>query len=122
MGRCFISLAALFGATSVALGAWGSHGLKSRFTPELLEVFRTAVHYQQIHALALLGVGILALYRPSLWINASGVLFTLGILGFSGTLYLRTLWDLNLGFATPLGGMIFMLAWLILGVTAWRIR
>lgn len=120
MGRYMILLAAVLGGSSVALGAWASHGLKSQLTPETLEVFRTAVLYQQLHALALLGVGVLALYRPSRWANLSGGLFVLGVLGFSGTLYARTLLDLNLGFLTPLGGMTLMAAWGILGIAAWR--
>lgn len=120
MGRYMILLAGLFGSSSVALGAWASHGLKGRLAPEALDIFHTAVHYQQIHALALLGAGLLALYRPSRWVDLSGGLFVLGILGFSGTLYARTLWDIPVGFITPLGGVTFMLAWLMLGIAAWR--
>lgn len=122
MARLFLILAAVFGGTGVALGALGAHGLKNRLSPELLEIFRTAVHYQQIHALALLGVGILALHHASRWVSLSGGLFSLGILGFSGTLYLRTLLDLNLGPMTPLGGLILMAGWLTLGLSALSFR
>lgn len=122
MARLWFIVAAIFGGTGVALGAMAAHGLKGRLAPEMLEVFQTAVHYQQLHALALLGVAALALHQTSRWLTLSGGLFTLGILGFSGSLYLRTLADITgLGLITPLGGLTLMLGWLMLGIAAWRL-
>lgn len=122
MARWLLILAACFGGTSVALGALGAHALKDRLSPEFLDIFRTAVHYQQMHALALLGIGIWALYRPCTLLKVAGGFFTLGIIGFSGALYLRTLLDINLGPVTPLGGLALMMGWLMLGIVGWRVR
>ena len=65
MARLWLLLSACAGFTGVALGAFAAHGLKSQLTPAYLAVFQTGAHYQLIHALALLGVGLLALLRPA---------------------------------------------------------
>lgn len=122
MSRHFVLLAALFGFTGVALGAFAAHGLRGRLSPEYLAVFQTGVLYQLVHALALLGVGLLALHWRSRLLGAAGGLFALGILLFSGSLYLLTLSSLKLGMVTPLGGVCFLAGWLCLVLAAWRAR
>lgn len=122
MSRPFVLLAALLGLTGVALGAFAAHGLRARLSPEHLAVFQTGVLYQLIHALALLGVGALALHWRSWLLGAAGALFVAGILLFSGSLYLLTLSSLKLGLITPLGGLCLMLGWLCLALAAWRAR
>lgn len=123
MARLWLLLAALGGFTGVALGAFAAHGLKYRLSPEYLAVFQTGTHYQLIHALALFGVGLLALHRPGRWVNLAGGLFTAGILLFSGSLYLLTLSGVRgLGMITPFGGVAFLLGWLCLGLVAWRLK
>lgn len=123
MARVFLIFAALFGLTGVGLGAFAAHGLRGRLTPAYLDVFQTGVHYQQIHALALLGAGLLALRLRSRMLLAAGVLFGLGILLFSGSLYLLTLSGLGrLGMITPFGGVCLMAGWLLLGMAALRLR
>ncbi|ASL28305.1 DUF423 domain-containing protein [Azotobacter chroococcum] len=121
MARVFLMLAALFGFAGVALGAFGAHGLRGLLSPEYLEVFQTGVHYQQFHALALLVVGLLALHRPGRLLASAGILFGLGILMFSGSLYLLTLGGFKLGLVTPFGGLAFLLGWLCLGLAGWRL-
>jgi len=122
MVRAFLLLAALFGFSGVALGAFAAHGLKSRLSAEYLAVFQTGVHYQLIHALALLAVALLALQLPGRLLTAAGVLFVLGILLFSGSLYGLTLSGIGkLGMVTPLGGLAFLAGWLCLGLAAWRL-
>ncbi len=91
MLRPFLLLAAFFGFTGVALGAFAAHGLKKQLSAEYLAVFQTGVHYQLIHALALFGVALLATRLDGRLVSAAGGLFTLGILLFSGSLYLLTL-------------------------------
>lgn len=120
MSRLFVFFAALFGGSGVALGAFAAHGLRARLSPEYLSVFQTGVLYQLVHALALLGVGVLALHWRSRLLAAAGGLFILGILLFSGSLYLLTLSSLRLGLLTPLGGLCFMVGWSCLALTAWR--
>lgn len=123
MLRTFLLLAAVFGGSGVALGAFAAHGLKARLSLEYLAVFQTGVHYQLIHALALFGVALLAERWPGRLLRAAGSFFTAGILLFSGSLYLLTLSGLGkLGMITPLGGVCFLAGWLCLGLTAWRAR
>lgn len=122
MVRPFLMLAALFGLTGVALGAFAAHGLKSQLSAAYLAVFQTAVHYQLIHALALFGVALLALHAPSRLLSAAGALFGLGVLLFSGSLYLLTLTGLKVGIVTPIGGVAFMGGWLCLLLAGWKLR
>ena len=121
MLRSFLMLAAFFGFTGVALGAFAAHGLKARLSAEYLAIFHTGVTYQLIHALALFGVAILSVHLPGKLVTWAGALFILGILLFSGSLYVLTLTGISkLGIITPLGGTAFLAGWLCLGLTAWR--
>lgn len=122
MARLWLLLSACAGFTGVALGAFAAHGLKSQLTPAYLTVFQTGTQYQLVHALALFGVGLLALLRPSRLVSCAGSLFALGILLFSGSLYALTLSGISaLGMVTPLGGVAFLAGWACLGVAAWQL-
>jgi len=122
MARLWLLLSAGAGFTGVALGAFAAHGLKSQLTPAYLAVFQTGAHYQLVHALALFGVGLLALLRPAPLVNCAGALFTLGIALFSGSLYALTLSGISaLGMVTPFGGLAFLAGWLCLGMAAWKL-
>ena len=122
MLRGFLMLAAFFGFTGVALGAFAAHGLKQRLSPEYLAVFHTGVTYQLFHTLALLAVALLAVHLPGRLLLWAGVLFAVGILLFSGSLYALTLSGVGqLGIITPFGGLAFLLGWLCLGLAAWRL-
>jgi uncharacterized membrane protein YgdD (TMEM256/DUF423 family) len=120
MDRAFLLMGALAGATGVALGAFGAHGLRSRLTPEMLAVFETGVRYHLYHAIALLGtVPIMARFEGSRLVIAAGWLFVAGIVLFSGSLYLLALTGITmLGAITPLGGVAFLCAWACLAVAA----
>ncbi|EJM85666.1 DUF423 domain-containing protein [Pseudomonas sp. GM60] len=122
MLRGFLMLAAFFGFTGVALGAFAAHGLKSRLTPEYLTIFHTGVTYQLVHTLALLGVALLATQIPGRLITWAGASFAIGILLFSGSLYVLTTTGIGkLGIITPFGGLAFLIGWLCLGLAAWRL-
>lgn len=122
MVRSFLILAAFFGFTGVALGAFAAHGLKNRLSPEYLAIFHTGVLYQLIHALAILGVAVLAAQLPGRLMTWAGFSFALGIVLFSGSLYLLTLTGISkLGIITPFGGLAFLVGWALLGLTAWRL-
>jgi len=122
MLRSFLMLAAFFGFTGVGLGAFAAHGLKSRLSPEYLAIFHTGVLYQLIHAVALLGVAVLAAQLPGRMVTLAGYAFALGILLFSGSLYVLTLTGFSkLGIVTPFGGLAFLVGWALLGITAWRL-
>jgi uncharacterized membrane protein YgdD (TMEM256/DUF423 family) len=107
----------------VAAGAFGAHGLKARLSPEMLVVFETGVRYHLIHALALLAVAWAATRWSSLAVHAAGWLFVVGVLLFSGSLYALSLTGVRgLGAITPLGGVAFILGWLLLAWGVWRGR
>lgn len=122
MLRGFLMLAAFFGFTGVALGAFAAHGLKSRLSADYLAIFHTGVTYQLVHTLALLGVALLAMQIPGRLITWAGASFAIGILLFSGSLYLLTITGISkLGIVTPFGGLAFLVGWVCLGLAAWRL-
>lgn len=113
----WIKITAICGATAVVLGAFAAHGLASRLSEEMLQIFQTAVRYHFFHALALLGVVNLSLHqRTQQWAACS---FLVGILLFSGSLYLLVLTDIrSLGMVTPIGGVAFIIGWILLFFSA----
>jgi uncharacterized membrane protein YgdD (TMEM256/DUF423 family) len=112
---------AIVAGLGVMLGAFGAHGLRTRVTPELLVVFETAVRYQMYHAFGLLAVGIAAERWGGSLVNAAGWLFLVGLLIFSGSLYLMTLSGARwLGAITPIGGLLLILGWVALAVGVLR--
>mgnify|MGYP006265897627 CR=1 FL=1 len=116
----FLRLGALLGALAVIAGAFGAHALEGQLDAGQMDTFQIAVRYQFYHALALLAVSLLQQFGHKKWLLWSGWLFFAGILCFSGSLYLLTFREsltlaLNwLGPVTPLGGFLFILAWLAL--------
>ncbi|NND68925.1 MAG: DUF423 domain-containing protein [Halioglobus sp.] len=123
MAKLFLTLASLSGMTAVMLGAFGAHALKSRLDEYSLGVFETAVQYHFYHSLALLAVGIIALQQPqTTLLKTSGWLFFLGILVFSGSLYLLSITGVKwLGAITPLGGLAFIVGWACLAAVSWKL-
>ena len=122
MVRFFLVIAAISGFFAVVIGAFAAHGLKKTLAPELIEVVKTGVQYQMYHALALLLVGLWLNHKPVVpGLKAGGLAFILGSLLFSGSLYALALgaprW---LGPVTPLGGLCFLIGWLLLAIAAWR--
>ena len=120
-----IKLAAILGALAVALGAFGAHGLKSRVDAgtlelTLLEAFKTGVQYHFYHALAILAVGCAGtILLPGRAGTVAVVAWLVGILLFSGSLYLMTLTGLRwLGAITPIGGVAFIVGWIALAFAA----
>ena len=118
--RTFLVAAGALGFIGVALGAFGAHALKGRLEPEAMARFETAVRYQFYHALALLGVSLLAKAWPSLNFAPAGWCFVAGVAVFSGTLYLIDLTGVRaFGAVTPAGGLLLAAGWLLL---AWEAR
>lgn len=120
-GSVFIVLGSLFAFLSVAAGAFGAHALKSILDPSMLSVYETAATYQMYHALALFVVAWQMTHLPASRVSLAGWLFCLGIILFSGSLYIVSGFGLKgFGAVTPLGGVAFLTGWAILGWTAWR--
>ena len=120
MHKVFLMLGALAAALAVAAGAFGAHALKARLTPDLLTVYQTAVQYHFYHALGLALVGFALVHWPdSTWAKAAGWIMLAGIALFSGSLYLLSLTGQRwLGAVTPLGGLAFIAAWVLLAIGA----
>jgi uncharacterized membrane protein YgdD (TMEM256/DUF423 family) len=116
----FLLLGALSAMIGVGMGAFGAHGLKTIISPELLIVYQTGVSYQMYHALGLIGIALIRLHvRNSSLLIWAGWLMFIGILLFSGSLYLLALLNLNwLGMITPIGGVCFLIAWLLITLYA----
>lgn len=122
--RLFLALGTINAALAVTLGAFGAHALRSRVTPEMLAVYHTGSQYHFYHALGLLAVGMIAMHSPEVpFLRLAGWLMTLGIVLFSGSLYLLAISGTRwLGAVTPLGGVAFIAAWLLLAVGTLRTR
>ena len=126
MNKQIIITASIFGTLAVIAGAFGAHGLKAYLTADKLDVWHTAVQYQFYHVFALLFLSTFARTKNSL-ISASYFFFTFGILFFSGSLYyldcadaLKIDWPPIIGIVTPIGGLFFIIGWIMLGLAAWR--
>ncbi len=114
-------LSFIFALLAVVIGAFGAHGLKPLMTPETFDSFETGVKYQFYHAFALAITGILYLSFPSKKIITATWFFSLGIVLFSGSIYLLTYLKSTqeiglgkLGLITPIGGLCFIAGWLFL--------
>ncbi len=123
MQKTFLKTAAVLGALSVILGAFGAHALKQLITDKNLQTFETGVRYQFYHVIALFITGILYKDFTNNYLEWAGRLFCLGILLFSGSLYLLSFIELTnmlglkwVGAITPLGGVCFITGWLLLAL------
>lgn len=126
MNRFLALIAAVFGFSAVLLGAIGAHAVSKRVDAHDLETWKTAAQYHGLHAVALL---VLAAWGGGgrLVAAAAGCLAA-GIVVFSGTLYLLVLSLANIGLppakwlgaVTPVGGLLLMAGWVLVGVAAWK--
>ena len=120
--RLFIMIGSILMFLGVGAGAFGAHGLESYLARyDYAGTYETAVRYHVYHALAIFLVAWIGDKWPSVTATWAGYLFLVGILLFSGSLYLlvftRAGW---LGAITPLGGGAFLAAWALIFLTAWR--
>jgi len=118
--KTFIIIGAINAFLAVALGAFGAHGLEGRVEQKYLEIWKTGVTYQMFHATGLLIVGVLLGRLPAnALLSWSGWMMLIGIILFSGSLYVMTLTKISiLGAITPLGGLLFLAAWILIVVAA----
>lgn len=121
MQKLFLTIGTILAGLAVVLGAFGAHGLKKIVDADTVSVYQTGVQYQMYHALALIVVGILADRIANNFINYSGYLFITGVVFFSGSLYLIASFKAmnkvvspGIGILTPIGGLLFILGWLLL--------
>src|SRR5688572_5693845 len=121
MHKLFLGLGTFLAGLGVILGAFGAHGLKKLVPPETVTTYQTGVQYQMYHAFALLIVGVLSDRLNSSLLNWAGIFFLIGIILFSGSLYLlASLKAINkvgvsgIGVITPIGGLMFIVGWILL--------
>ncbi|QFY41972.1 DUF423 domain-containing protein [Candidatus Methylospira mobilis] len=124
MFRAFLLLGSISAFLAVALGAIGAHAFRSQLSEYSLSIYQTAVQYQFLHAFGLILIALLSATRPSSRILCwSGSLMVIGILLFSGSLYTLSITaDKFYAIFTPMGGIAFLCAWMLLGIHAWRLR
>ena len=118
MNKRIILFGAFFGLTAVILGAFGAHGLEGKISDKHIDTWKTAVDYQFYHTLALLFLATFSRAK-NIFIRLSYISFILGIVLFSGSLYListHSLTDVGslsvLGPITPIGGLCFVVGWI----------
>lgn len=124
MYRAAMIWGTLFAGLAVVLGAFGAHALKEILEPAQQQTFETAVKYQFYHSFALLVTGIIHQYRPVKLVRMATLFFIIGIILFSGSLYLLIQLKMSgqvglggFGLLTPLGGLCFIVAWFMLLIT-----
>lgn len=123
MVRRFVVIAALLAALGVGIGAFGAHGLRTHFeaNPTLEPTFQTASQYHLIHALGLFIAVWVASRWPGRWATWGAWLLLAGVILFSGSLYVLSIFNVRvMGALAPMGGTALILGWLCLGVAAWR--
>ncbi len=121
MSKIILLTASVVLALAVIIGAFGAHGLKSHLSNEMMQVYKTGVEYHFYHALGLLIIGVLSVSMPSGLLNWSAFFLTLGIILFSGSLYVMAISGIKwLGAITPLGGLSFIAGWILLFVAVWK--
>ena len=121
MDRLFFVTASIMGLLAVAFGAFGAHLLKAHLGADQLVTFETGVRYQMYHTFALLAVALAYTKWPGKALAASGWLFIIGTVLFSGSLYVLSLTGMRwVVFATPLGGLTFIAGWLCMAWSVWR--
>lgn len=117
----FLVLGAVFAGLAVAAGAFGAHALKEILDEHRLQVFDTATRYQMYHAFGLCIVAWALDRYPRQQLEQIGWLFVIGILLFSGSLYVVSLAGVRwMGAVTPMGGAAFLAGWLLLGWRIWN--
>jgi uncharacterized membrane protein YgdD (TMEM256/DUF423 family) len=121
MHRFLYRTAAIFAGLSVVIGAFGAHFLKTILSPESLSSIQTAVNYQMIHSLAIIVVGLLYSHYRVKRIILVGYFLIAGIILFSGSIYILALLkylgfehNVLVGLLTPLGGLSFIIGWVVL--------
>ncbi|WP_047983831.1 DUF423 domain-containing protein [Ornithinibacillus californiensis] len=116
--KIFLILGVINGFLAVALGAFGAHGLEGKLTEKALGTWEKAVTYQMFHTVALLATGIIGLKIQASSLSWAGWLFFIGIILFSGSLYIySTTMIKTFAMITPLGGVAFLIGWVLLGYT-----
>lgn len=122
MTKLFLILGSVNAFLAVLLGAFGAHILKARLSPEMMAIYQTANQYHFYHALGLVLIALLSLHLPeSIFLKWSGWAMFAGILILSGSLYILSIGGISwLGAITPIGGVAYIISWILLTLAALR--
>lgn len=117
--KLFILLGVINGFLAVALGAFGAHGLEGKLSEKMLGIWEKAVNYQMFHTMALLATGLLMAKMTGGSVTWAGWMFFIGIILFSGSLYIYSITAVKtFAMITPIGGVAFLIGWILLGTAA----
>ena len=121
MAKVWLAIGGVLGFITVAGGAFGAHALRAHLTPEQLTTYETGTRYGQIHAVLLVVVALLASHRPMPALNVAGTGLTVGIVLFTGSLWMLSVFQIRwFGPITPLGGLSLLIGWSALVYAAVR--
>ncbi|MBB6453893.1 uncharacterized membrane protein YgdD (TMEM256/DUF423 family) [Salirhabdus euzebyi] len=114
--KIILLIAAINGFLSVALGAFGAHGLEGKLSEKMLKTWEKAVQYQMFHTMALFIAAVLSLKLTNVSFNGASWFFVAGIILFSGSLYIYSTTGIKtFAMITPIGGLAFLIGWILLG-------
>jgi len=124
MKNYFFVAGAILAGLAVAIGAYGAHGGAKYLDLDSTVTFGKAVKYQMNHAIGLLVIGLVQIHwkEQSKLLILAGYSFLIGVFLFSGSLYLIVFAHLKMGYFTPAGGILFVLGWFFLALSAWRAK
>lgn len=112
MFKTGILLGSFFSLATIVLGAFGAHALKEQLSEYGQSIYEKAVLYQMFHSLSIFIVTLLNQYFDSVNLTIVIWLFVVGIVLFSGSLYLLAITQIKwLGAITPIGGVLFIVGW-----------
>ncbi len=111
----YFAIGAISGSLVVILGAFGAHGLKDILDEYEKSIYNKAVLYHMFHTMAILVLGLIQKIQPEMQLSLAGWAFLLGIILFSGSLYILAVTGIkSLGMITPFGGVLFIAGWILL--------
>lgn len=131
MQKKLLIVTGILGILAVTLGAFGAHALTNHLSVKQLQTYHTGIEYHYYHTLALLGiVALCQRMQAAVWLYRAAICFLIGILFFSGSLYLLACKELLglgsftriLGPITPIGGLFFIVGWSMLVVQATQLK
>lgn len=122
MVKLFLLIGSIVMALGVGIGAFGAHGLEPRISERMMKNYQTGVQYHMIHGLGIIAIALAGMkITSSSLLTGAGWAFLIGIIFFSGSLYVMALTGITkLGAITPIGGLAFIIGWILLGTFAVR--
>jgi len=127
MNKTCLITGVIFGVIAIMLGAFAAHGLENLITKDAQDTFETGVRYQMYHGLFLLLLGNLTMVSQKTKKRVC-TLVIFGVLFFSVSIYAlatNSLWSFDfkvIGFVTPIGGLLLISAWLLLGFNLYKVK